>query len=320
MSRKALLWTLGLSLVTVLICGASIAASVLLFGGNGSSNTSFGLGDSVAIIRVEGTILTGEAPTDLFGESLPGAYSAELVRQLARAENNDRIKAVVLYVDSPGGTAFAADEIYRQVAAMTKPVVVSMASIAASGGYYISAPADEIWAQRQTLTGSLGVIIQFIDVEGFIDEYGINATTITSGEKKDTGSLFREMTPEEQAIWQELVDESHDIFVNIIVDGRNLPEDEVRTLADGRIYSAKQALEAGLIDQIGTLDEAVERAAELGGIEGSPNVLEYSTRGRSVLGTGASNLFRNQSAVDELQTLLQKFNTPPTLMYLYTGP
>ena len=310
--KKTLYWILGVSAGLVLLCGLSILFSFAVYGAMRGGGPGFG--DAIALIRVEGLIQAGEPPSDFLGTPVEGAYSDRIVRLLKEADASKNVKAVVLRVDSPGGGVVASDEIYEQVAAMSKPVVVSMGTLAASGGYYISAPADEIWANRHTLTGSIGVIIQFVNIEGFMEEYGIEATTVKSGANKDTGSLFRSLTDEEIAIWQEIIDESYDIFVKVVAEGRGLDEEAVRELADGRVYTGQQALELGLVDRLGNLQDAVNRAAELGGIEGEPRIIDYSKTRPGLV--GLFSRLHTPSPAEELQTLLQ-LNTPPTLMYLY---
>lgn len=316
MTKKRSFWII-ISLVTlVLLCVLSVGFGLLVYGLTSGQTPTLGGGDAVALIRIEGTIQGGDAPTDFFGEAVTGAYSNRIVAQLKAANNAEAIKAVVMRVDSPGGGVVASDEIYQQVAAMDKPIIVSMGTMAASGGYYISAPTDEIWANRHTLTGSLGVIVQFISAEDFLEEHGIEATSITSGDFKDTGSLFKDISAEGEAIWQGIVNDSYEVFVDIVAEGRNMDEETVRDLADGRVYTGQQALELNLVDNLGNLPEVIERAAELGGIEGDPRVIEYG-RQSPLLGSFFSSLSR-PSPVQELQTLLQ-LNTGPQLMYLYTG-
>lgn len=318
MNRKLVFSLLGLSLILLIICGVSVGFGMLLYSFSNSTGGGFGGGDAVAIVRVEGTILTGDAPVDFFGEPLPGAYSNTIVEQLQWANDSERVKAVLLYVDSPGGGVLPSDLIYKQITEMEKPVVVWMGSLAASGGYYISAPATEIWASRHTLTGSLGVIIQLFNISGFMEEYGLEATSITSGEFKDSGSLFKEMSAEERVIWQSLVDESYQIFVDIIAEGREMDEETVLELADGRIYSALQAQELGLVDEIGYLDEAIKRAAELGGVEGEPSIIDYGATTTSI---SVGSLFGFGQPASPYQTLqeLKQLHQTPMLMYLYTG-
>lgn len=230
------------------------------------------VGDGVAVISVEGTIITGEPPSSLGGSS--NAYSGEIVRFIQQAEVNPAVKAIVIRVDSPGGGVVASDEIYEALVKTTKPIVVSMGSVAASGGYYISCGADEVFANRNTLTGSIGVISVIPNVEGLLDKLGIEVHVMESGPHKE-GGTFQPFTEEEKEIWQGIIGETYDNFVQVVVDGRALPEGQVRELADGRIYTGQQALELGLVDALGNLPDAIARAGELGGIIGKPRIIPY---------------------------------------------
>jgi len=159
-----------------------------------------------------------------------------------------------------------------------KPVVIWMGERAASGGYYISCGGDHVIAHPDTLTGSIGVISQFIDAEELLDKVGVDVMVIASGEYKAMGSLFRDMTEEEREIWSRMLDQIYDDFVEVVVKARELPEETVRELADGRVYTGQQALEQGLVDAVGLPADAIARAAELGGIEGEPQVVELRPR------------------------------------------
>jgi protease-4 len=158
-----------------------------------------------------------------------------------------------------------------------KPVVVWMDEMAASGGYYIACGADHVVAHPDSLVGSIGVISQFINADELLEEIGVDVVVITTGARKDTGSLFRDMTEEEQAYWQVIIDEVYDEFVDVVAEGRDLPEEMVRELADGRVYTGRQALEEGLVDAVGLPEDAIAKAAELGGIEGEPRVIEIDS-------------------------------------------
>jgi protease-4 len=176
----------------------------------------------------------------------------------------------VLEVNSPGGGVTASDEMHQSILDFREqtglPVVVSMGDVAASGGYYISTAADRIVANETTLTGSLGVIFALTDFSELADRYGVEQEVVKSGEFKDMGSSFRDLTPEEREILQSIVDESYDEFVGVIVEGRGLPEERVREIADGRVYSGEQAKELGLVDSFGGLDEAAEVSRDLANI------------------------------------------------------
>lgn len=236
--------------------------------------TMTGIGDAVAVIRLDGTISSDSAENYV---TLQG-ITPELVDDLlAQAAANPDVKAVVVRVNSPGGSVVASDEIYRAFLEYDKPIVLWMGDMAASGGYYIACGADYVFAHPGTLTGSIGVISQFLNVEELMSKVGVDAVVITSGPSKDIGSPFREMTEEEQALWGEITDEVYDGFVEIVAQARDLPLDEVRELADGRVYTGRQALERGLVDDVGTPDDAIAKAAELGGIEGEPRVIELES-------------------------------------------
>ena len=316
MNRKTWLWVIGLSVVGLLICGGLIGLGIWASTLEGGSGPAFG--DAVAVVRIEGTIVPGEAPQpNPFSPNIGGAYSQQVIEHLKRANEDEDVKAVVLYVDSPGGSVFASDEIYLQIKEMDKPIITSMNSLAASGGYYVSAPTDEIWASRHTLTCSIGVIFQFPNIEGFAEEYGVDWITVTSGQFKDLGNPFKEFTPAEETLMQAIVDEAFAEFVRIVAEGRGMSESEVREIADGRICTGKQAQEAGLVDELGYFPEVVERAAELGGIEGEPRIIEYTSQPGFLEALGAS--LNRPTPVQELKEVLN-FHAGSPLMYLYVGP
>jgi protease-4 len=297
-------------LMLVAFIGLSLAGS----GSAGPVTSSGGFGDAVAVVRVEGVITAGDE-TDVG----TGALSGVVIADLEAAEADPSVKAIVLRVDSPGGGVTGAAQIYEALLEVNKPVVVSMAATAASGGYYVSAPADYIFARPDTLTGSIGVISTFINAQEFLDELGVEATIIASGDNKDFGSFFNELSPEQEEIWRTITDELFDEFVRVIVDGRNMSEAAVRELADGRVYSGQQALANGLVDELGDLDEAVRKAADLGGISGDPRIVEYEripSFQELLLGFSAT---LNRSQSDEINQLIQDFTTP-MVEYRYVGP
>ncbi len=312
--KQRVLWmVIGAGLAFVLVC-AGCGVFFVIAASLGASDLA--VGPAVSIVRVEGVIASGDPPVDPFSTPT-GAYSGVVVDHLRQAEEDPDVKAVVLRVDSPGGSVVGSDEIYQQVLAMNKPVIASMGELAASGGYYVSAPADEIFANPGTLTGSIGVISQFINIEGLLEEYGVEVTTIKSGEFKDIGSLFRSMSDEEQASWQAIIDETYEEFVQIVAEGREMPIDEVKKLADGRIYTGRQALELGLVDQLGNLSAAIRHAAELGGIEGEPRIVEYQQPLNVFQG-----LFGMTHPADPLSNIMELLDRGqrPILQYLYVGP
>lgn len=219
--------------------------------------------DKIAVIPVEGLI----SPTDSgVAGTVPTTTPEGMRDALAQAEEDESVKAVILEINSPGGGVTASDRMYQDVLdfkeSSEKPVLASMGTTAASGGYYIAMAADEILAGETTLTGSLGVILQLPNFTETADKIGFKQNIIKSGEFKDMGSQFRDVTPQEREIFQEIVDENYDEFVEVIVEGRDLSEKRVRELADGRIYSGKQAQELDLVDGLGDLEEATKSARQ----------------------------------------------------------
>ena len=321
MKRKTWYWIIGLSIVGLLICGGFVGIGLWVadqYDGGGDIGLAFGEG--IAIVPVEGVIVPGEAPPPSpFSSGGSGAaYSQTVINNLKSANEDEDVKAIILHVNSPGGSVFASDEIYLQIQEIEKPIIAAMGSIATSGGYYVSAPTDEIWAGPSTLTCSVGVILQFLNLEGFSEEYGVTAITITSGKFKDTGNPFREFNEEERALLQELVDEFYDGFVDVVAEGRDMTKESVREIADGRICSGRQAQEMGLVDNLGYLPDVIDRAAELGGIDDEdPRIIEYS-QDANVFDMLAASLYR-PSPVEELKQILH-FDAGSPLMYLYVGP
>ena len=224
--------------------------------------------EKVAVVPVVGTIASAD-------NSVPGTQPPVtpegLADALRQAEEDPAVRAVVLEVNSPGGGVTASDEMHQSILdfreSSGKPVVVSMQDTAASGGYYISTAADRIVANETTLTGSLGVIFQLNNFTELAEKYGYQREIIKSGEFKDIANSFRELSPEDREILQSIINESYDEFVSVIVEGRNLPEERVREIADGRVYSGLQAREIGLVDSFGGVDEAAEISQDLAGVD-----------------------------------------------------
>jgi len=237
-------------------------------------------GDKIAVIFLSGSI-TAESSSLFYSQ----AITPELVKeQLNKAEQDVAVKAIVLRVESPGGVVAPCQEILGNIEKVkqSKPVVVSMGSMAASGGYYISAKADKIVALPGTLTGSIGVISQIPNVKGLFEKLGIEMETFKGGKYKDMYSGFREMTPEEKQIMQDMTDEYYEQFVQVVAEGRGLSIDRVRSLATGQLYIGTEAKGLGLIDELGGLDTAVALAAELVGVA-APTVEYYKPERPSLL-------------------------------------
>jgi protease-4 len=226
-------------------------------------------GKGVGLVEVKGLIID----------------SQETVRQLNELRKNERVKAIVLRIDSPGGVVGPSQEIYAEVKKLSavKKVVVSMGSLAASGGYYIAAPAVRIIANPGTITGSIGVLMKFSNVEGLMGKIGMKAFTLKTGKYKDVGSPVRPMSDQDKVMLQGVIDSAHGQFVKAVAEGRKLPVEEVRQIADGRIFTGEQALALKLIDRLGTLQDAVEEAAKLAGIKGEPQVIRPARKKKLLL-------------------------------------
>ncbi len=217
------------------------------------------LKDKIALVRVEGPIIKSKDITD----------------EIKEYEKDKSIKAIVLRVDSPGGGVAPSQEIYESIkkAASKKPVVVSMGAIAASGGYYISAPANKIVANPGTLTGSIGVIMEIPNIKGLMDKIGVKTQIIKSGKHKDMASFFRDMEKEEREILQGVMDDVHEQFIKAVAEGRKMSIEDVRKIADGRVFSGRQALKEGLVDELGGLEYSIDIAAKMAGIKGEPDIV-----------------------------------------------
>ncbi|MBK8267197.1 MAG: signal peptide peptidase SppA [Planctomycetes bacterium] len=233
------------------------------------------ISERIAIIDISGVLMNGRE----MGLLSEGEHIVSLiVEKLDKAAKDDRVKAVVLRINSPGGTVTASDTIYEEILAFKrktgKPVVAFFQDVAASGGYYLACAADEIMAQRSTVTGSIGVIMQMVDVSGGMNKLGITSDAITSGKFKDTGSPFRKMRAEERALFQDMVNSFYNQFVDAVDAGRpKLDREQVVKLADGRVYTAAQALAAGLVDRVGTIHDAIEVARGRAGLKAAHVVL-----------------------------------------------
>jgi protease IV len=282
-----------------------VCAGALIIGNAGSASGSAlrekhysgqtSASDKVAIVHVDGVILEGFTGFD--------------EKQIATAAEDSAVKAVVLRINSPGGSITASDDLYRRLSLLRKgdpdkgtppkPLVVSMGALAASGGYYIAMPGQTIYAERTTLTGSIGVYAAFPNVKGLGDKYGVKMEVIKKGNVKDSGSMFHTMTPEERAVWQDMVDTAYEQFKAVVEEGRPslkgkledkvvdeqrvVPGEDgkpehiqfVRQLADGGVFTADKAKEFKLIDAIGYLDDAVKEAAKLAGLGSNYEAISY---------------------------------------------
>lgn len=273
----------------------------------------------IAVLNVDGVIQdTGETPS-LLSE---GYFHREFMKQLNQVKDDASIKGIVLRVNSPGGGTNESAEIHHKLVEIQKetkkPVYVSMGSMAASGGYYISASADKIFASPETMTGSLGVIMQSLNYTKLADNIGIDYKTIKSGKYKDIMSPSREMTKEEEEILQSMVNNAYNGFIKVIAEGRGMSEEDVRKIADGRIYDGYQAKELNLIDEFGYDEDAIESLKKDHKLQGAEVIKYTSATGfGSLFSMAAEKISGKSPGVNELLHALNRPNSP-RLMYLYT--
>ncbi len=245
-----------------------------------------------------------------------------LAEKLDEVLDDATIRAVILHVNSPGGSVYASERIAKKVEKIQEkniPVYSVMQEVAASGGYYISAPCDKIYASNETFTGSIGVIMQSYSLEGLFEEHGIKEQNVTTGKMKDAGTFGRDMNKEEKEYLQALVDSAFGRFVKVVADGRDMSESEVRKLADGRIYDGSQAVENGLVDEIGDLDDAVADISEKYELT-DPVVFEkneFASAFAKYLPYFKSNTDNPKSDLQILKELMESEKNKP--MYLYGG-
>ncbi|MCK9274038.1 MAG: signal peptide peptidase SppA [Syntrophales bacterium] len=284
----------GLLLLIAAGCLIFLTAYGFVFFMGGEKTLS--AGDKIAIVSVEGVI----------------ADARKVIEDLESHEDARDVKAIIIRVNSPGGGVVPSQEIYDKILSVRKKkkVIVSMGAVAASGGYYLAAAADKIVANPGTITGSIGVIIQFSQFQELMDKIGLKARIIKSGKYKDVGSPLREMNPEEAALIQSVTDDIHRQFIDAIANGRNMPVEKVESFADARIFTGRQALEYGLVDELGSLDHAIKLAADLAGIKGEPEVI-YPKKKTSLLRYILSETF------SEISEFMSENGTG--IQYLYTG-
>ena len=315
---KTAIYFIGAFILIVLV-GKALAS------GKGGNSPIGNIGGTVALINAEGEITASDSGGNFFGGDMV-VSSPQLCDDLYDIAEDDTIKAVVLRVNSPGGSAAGSDEIYHAIRAVQKagkPVVVSMGDVAASGGYYISAPADYIFANGATLTGSIGVIFQLMNFEGLAKKVGVDDVTLHAGKYKDIGNPFRQMTPEEKQILTALLTDVHDQFIKAVAEGRSkkMSEDEVRKIATGQIWTGHTAVAVGLVDEVGGLRAAEEKAKSLAHLSPETEVTEYGGSGfwdtlfssKANLGaTSLDNLLRSRAG-DALQRLSSSLMLSTTL-------
>ena len=282
--------------------GMAVVATV----GNGPIAT-----DYIAVLDIVGTISEND------GYTYDQQYLLDSVEQIMEDHHN---QGLILHIDSPGGAVYQIDELYLKLMdykeTTGRPVYAAIESYAASGGYYEACAADKIYANRNAITGSIGVIMgEFVDLSGLLDRLGVNVSYITSGANKSMGNSYQPLTEEQKAIYQSICNEYYDRFVKIVVEGRNLDEGTVRKLADGRIYSASQALQHGLIDGLESFDDTVSRmTADLGYDSIDVQYFQY-TASYGLLDYILSNSFVQQFLGNQKTHAVQEQKQPQVMMY-----
>lgn len=275
--------------------------------------------DKVLLMDISGIISAEEKSSGLTEK--PGLV-AQVREELEKATYDKRVKAIILRIDSPGGGVTASDIIYHEIRDFQqktgKKIIANIMDLGTSGAYYIAVSADKIIAQPTAVTGSIGVIMLNLNLEGLLQKVGIEGTAIKSADKKDMGSPFRKMTPEEQKIFQGVIDQLYERFLEVVVAGRkNLNLDQVRKLADGRIYTAQQAAKAGLVDQIGYLEDAIAVAKREAGLK-EARIVTYYRPGtyKQNIYSQAGDTARTINLVNfDLRSLVQ--DGAPRFMYLW---
>ncbi|OPX21137.1 MAG: S49 family peptidase [Desulfobacca sp. 4484_104] len=249
--KKRPLYSVVLILGSIILFFIGLSLLMLSFAKDG---TLWSRGEKVGVIEVTGLI----------------SEAQDTLKQLDKYRRNSQIKAIVLRINSPGGAVGPAQEIWREINKIrkTKKIVASLGTVAASGGYYIASAADLIIASPGTMTGSIGVIIRFANIEALVKKLGLDFYDLKAGAFKDTGSPMRPMTPEEKAYLQNLLNNIHEQFIRDVAQGRKLPLEKVRAVADGRILTGEEAKNLKMIDEFGNLQDAIEKAGRLGGIVG----------------------------------------------------
>jgi len=284
--------------VAIIVGSATLATIIFAQGWNMTTGET----GNIALIRIEGTIASSTGILD-------GTDPTEILPLLRTSMEDPSIRAVVLRINSPGGQAAASQEIYREVTRIRdagKPVIASIGDVAASGGYYVASAADKIIAEPGAMTGSIGVISTIPQIADLLEKLGIEYVIIKGGEFKDIGSPYREITPEEKELLQDMIDDVHDQFINDIAAGRGLQVEDVREIADGRILTGRQAKELELIDEFGNLYDAIDLAAEMAGIE-SPVITEFQ---RTPLLSELLRLFSYEFGKAVIENVLNRFETP----------
>ncbi len=297
---KTAKWLLGIFSFLAVIVLFFVFAIAMLFNESETEDVSSGSAGTIAIVEVNEAIVSSE----------------HIVNLIKRYRENTNIRAIVIRVESPGGGVSASQEIYQEIKKTReygKPIVVSMGAVAASGGYYIAVGASKIVANPGSITGSIGVISQFMHVNELFDKIGITSTTIKSGKLKDAGSPFREANEDDKKYFQEMIDDVYDQFVTTVAVERKLDKSLVKKYADGRVFTGRKAYELKLIDTLGTYQDAIKIAAGLAEIYGTPRVIKERKKEK------ISDLIFGEVR-NELTQLKNELLNQPIVQYRYHLP
>lgn len=267
--------------ISAVLLIAVLSFVVSLLGGNNNNEPKVAVGDRVAVINISGPIVDGVSVEQTLLGGTQAATSGQLMKEIREAAADSSVKALVLHINSPGGSVTAAEEVGRELERFKettkKPIVTSMGDQAASAAYWLASYSDVIYANSSTLTGSIGVYMPYMNVEDLYKKIGVYTGKIKSGPHKDILSPDREMTAEEREILQGIVNQLYDEFIAVVANGRKMDTAAVRALADGRVYTGKQAQQLGLVDEIGNYYDALEAAGKLIGVNGIPEIKEKQT-------------------------------------------
>lgn len=267
--------------ISAVLLIAVLSFVVSLLGGNNNNEPKVAVGDRVAVINISGPIVDGSSVEQTLLGGTQVATSGQLMKEIRDAAADSSVKALVLHINSPGGSVTAAEEVGRELERFKettkKPIVTSMGDQAASAAYWLASYSDVIYANSSTLTGSIGVYMPYMNVEDLYKKIGVYTGKIKSGPHKDILSPDREMTAEEREILQGIVNQLYDEFIAVVANGRKMDTAAVRALADGRVYTGKQAQQLGLVDEIGNYYDALEAAGNLIGVNGIPEIKEKQT-------------------------------------------
>jgi protease IV len=301
MSKSTKWFLIILSILAVIVIAFTfLMISLVGDAGDRTETITTGSGDKIAVVELKGVISTSE----------------EMVRQIKKYRDQHGVKAILLRVDSPGGGVVASQEMYEEVRKTRdggKPVVISMGSLAASGGYYVACGGSRIVANRGTLTGSIGVISEFLQLQELFGKVGVDVKTIKAGKLKDAGSPTRKMTDADQQYFQGLMDEVHRQFISVVERERKLSHTDVVAVADGRVFTGERALELRLVDTLGTYEDAIEITAAIAGIQGRPSIVKERKR-HGLLDALTSDV------AEGLTSLKQELLERPVLSYRFAGP